>query len=182
MKKYIILFFLISSFSIMNNYAQGFNGYSWGTIKNIILSNEGLPNSDNIISMYESVLEYDNMIIAGYYTTIIYIFVNDKLYLGNYLFDYLTTQGSINAYKNLFDRLYLKYGKPITRDIIENEILEQNRSPYSIIWNYNEQIIRLKLTYGITGQWRFSITYQISPELASIASGGKIRDHIYGDL
>jgi hypothetical protein len=61
-------------------------------------------------------------------------------------------------------------------------MLDSTKSPYKIIWYYNEQTIQLLLTYQITGQWGVSIRYTISPQLAVIASGGKIRDYKNGDL
>ena len=176
------MIFSLCFLSVITINAQGFNGYSWGTTRNLILINEGKADSDNIIGRYETVLEYNNKVISGYYTTIIYIFVNNKLYLGNYLFDYLTTKGSLNAYNDIYNKLLLLYGEPSQKEIIENEILDKNKHQYTILWNYNKQIIKLKLTYGITGQWRVSLEYYISPELALITSGGKIKDHIYGEL
>jgi hypothetical protein len=180
-KRCFFVFFIIF-LSVITIYAQGFNGYSWGTTKNLILVNEGKADFDNTIGKYEAVLEYNNKIIIGYYTTIIYIFVNNKLYLGNYLFDYLTTKRALNAYNEIYNKLLLLYGEPSQKELIKNEILDKNKHQYTILWNYNEQIIKLKLTYGVTDQWRVSLEYFISPELALIVSGGKIKDYVYGEL
>lgn len=176
-------FFLVMFFAgIPLLYSQGFYGYSWGTARSLIISNEGSADYDSTLGQNESVLEYNNRIISGYYTTVVYIFINNKLYLGNYLFDDLTKEGVIKAYNDLFNKLTIKYGNYYQRDTIINNTLDPKKSPYKIIWNYNEQLIQLSLTYKITGQWGVSIRYLISPQLALIASGGKIRDYKNGDL
>jgi len=83
----------------------------------------------------------------------------------------------LEAYNKIFDKLILKYSKCNQQDIIKNNILDKNKSPYKSIWNYNEQIIELSVTYKITGQWGISLRYYVPPQLAIIASGGRIRDH-----
>jgi hypothetical protein len=182
-KYYVKLLFLLAFLNIPSLlYPQGFNGYSWGTTKSMIINNKGRSDVNSTLGRNGSSLHYNEMEISGYYANIVFVFVQDKLYLGTYIFDSLTREGTMTAYFDLLDRLVSIYGRYNQIDYISNNVLEQNKSPYVTTWHYNEQLIQLILTYQITGTWGISIRYHIDPQVAIIASGGIIRDYKGGDL